>query len=139
MKRGPAFTQALGIILCAFAGILCLAFPRDLIRERSQHGENATQLAQSIRHPLALLKKAALNTKKIFTENVQIGALLVGLVFTTIGMFEGPIRLQYATKRYGWSWSEVRLAKSWQYWQSHANLSSRQILSYRQPLQSILH
>lgn len=42
--------------------------------------------------------------------NWQVMALLFTLLVTTLGRFAQEILLQYVTKRYGWSWSQVSIS-----------------------------
>lgn len=40
-------------------------------------------------------------------------ALLATFLLTTLGRFAQELLLQYVTKRYGWSWSQVRYSSTW--------------------------
>jgi hypothetical protein len=57
--------------------------------------------------PWTASKRILLAVKELFAHSFHLGMLLVSLIFTVIGHLENIIRLQYSTKRYGWSYGKA--------------------------------
>jgi len=108
MERGPIFTNCIGTATLTFGGLLCLALPKSVgkmpVKPDSQDEEPLSAIAKSI----TAVKQVAGAVKTLFRDNIYLGMLLISLIFTTIGHLESIVRLQYATKRYDWSWSKVK-------------------------------
>lgn len=109
MKKGPIVTQCIGICLMSLAFVFTLALPD------AQKGKREAVIASSRETTSAsfrqMLSLITTNARQIFFElfwnNLQLGFLLASQLLTTIGGQEVSLRLQYVTKRYGWTWGEV--------------------------------
>lgn len=54
-------------------------------------------------------RDAATAVRTVVSDNWYVGLLLVGLVFSTFGATEADVRVQYATKKYHWTWAQAGL------------------------------
>ncbi|POR35886.1 Uncharacterized protein TPAR_03920 [Tolypocladium paradoxum] len=54
----------------------------------------------------ATVKELATSTRVLFWGNKSLGLLLGSFVFTNLGKSASAILMQYAAKRFGWSWSQ---------------------------------
>ena len=114
---GPVLTQGLGVAGLALSFVFSLALPNIKISKKAKQEESAAtestmpeSLSTSSRirqHISDYAKQASHMFRTLFWNNIQVGMLLGSIVFVTLGVWETAIRLQYATKRYGWSWGEV--------------------------------
>lgn len=64
------------------------------------------------------VKKAAALIQTMFWENKQLGMLLSTFLFTSLGKSVPIILMQYMTKRFQWTWAEVR----------HQSIQSRKLI-----------
>lgn len=116
MKVGPVFTQSIAVAALVGALLLVLALPGDIStphkKDEHRDGTEAEAEAEATQDSSGILNHAAMVVKRLFRDNVQLGLLLFSLLFTMIGAHESIIRLQYSTKRYGYTWGEVRWSSS---------------------------
>jgi hypothetical protein len=59
-------------------------------------------------HAVNTLKQQAISFRSLFWDNKHVGLLLSTFLFTSIGKSIPLILMQYITKRFHWSWAEVR-------------------------------
>lgn len=53
------------------------------------------------------MSKAGRTLRWLAHDNRPVGLFLLSLLFTTLGRYASTLELQYITKRYAWSWSQV--------------------------------
>lgn len=114
---GPVLTQGLGVAGLALSFVFSLVLPNIKISKKAKQDENAAtestmsellSIGSRLRQHIAdYAKQASHMFRTLFWNNVQVGMLLGSIIFVTLGVWETAIRLQYAVKRYGWSWGEV--------------------------------
>ncbi len=109
MKISPVFTMALGIGGLAIQLLLTLFLPNKLPGHTgSQDNDNDADTTDgALSHAMKTLKQVALMFRALFWEDLHVALLFCSIMLTTLGGWEAIIRLQYATKRYEWSWGEV--------------------------------
>ncbi|OAA69112.1 Major facilitator superfamily transporter [Cordyceps fumosorosea ARSEF 2679] len=113
MSIGPVFAQSLGCVI--FSAELALAFtlPRGLASGVPvKPADSEASAWQAIVGGLGGTREGVMGFGKLFSQNRQLGLLLVSLVISTIGIRQSGIRQQYATHRYGWSWAKAGLMVS---------------------------
>ncbi|PMB69505.1 hypothetical protein BM221_004149 [Beauveria bassiana] len=111
MNIGPVFAQSLGCVIFVVELALSFTLPGGLASGEpvTQTDSNASAW-QAIVHGLSGTKEGVMGFGKLFSQNRQLGLLLISLVISTIGIRQSGIRQQYATHRYGWSWAKTRSA-----------------------------
>ena len=109
MKNGPIVTQVVGLCLMALALLLTFALPdvRKRNDEETDSGNRDTTSASFQLSVASIASTAGLIFRDLFWNNLLLGFLLASQLLTTIGGQEVAIRLQYVTRRYGWTWGEV--------------------------------
>lgn len=118
MQISPWFCVSVGVTLCALSLPLIFLLPETrqltakaaghLVPEEDcepSHGSNISWVESARRELPALLRYQ-------FWDNKLLGTCLVVITFTTLGKSMSAILLQYATKRFGWKWEEVRVRYS---------------------------
>lgn len=123
MTRGAWFSVFMGAGCLSAAILVALAFPetrnkaaRDESTRDDDDGdqpENSPSLrlfrCAGLRAWSKLaLKHATTSVRSYFWDDKRLGLLLFSLIFTSLGKFISVILMQYTTKRFHWSWSEVR-------------------------------
>lgn len=109
-RAGPVYTQAFGVLLLFSMIIPGFALPRKL---SNTPAVSASTSSESIQSRFRDVMQSTLATLRIvFGRSLQLTLLLTGLVFTTLGAYEATFRLQYATKRFHWSWAQASLLAS---------------------------
>ncbi|XWW96069.1 hypothetical protein V2A60_004039 [Cordyceps javanica] len=121
-RAGPVGTQAVGVLLIALMTIPGFAMPRKLRNTPlvAAAGGLGAPGAGGAGGFFSLLRvraaevaaSAAAALRLMFGHNLQLTLLLGGVVFTSLGAYETTFRLQYATKRFGWSWARAGLLSS---------------------------
>ncbi|KGQ12429.1 hypothetical protein BBAD15_g1804 [Beauveria bassiana D1-5] len=113
MNIGPVFAQSLGCVIFVVELALSFTLPGGLASGEpvTQTDSNASAW-QAIVHGLSGTKEGVMGFGKLFSQNRQLGLLLISLVISTIGIRQSGIRQQYATHRYGWSWAKAGLMVS---------------------------
>jgi hypothetical protein len=89
--------------------VLTFALP-DVRKRNDEQTDSGNRNTTSADFQLSLgsiASNARLVFRELFWNNILLGFLLVSQLLTTIGGQEVGIRLQYVTKRYGWTWGEV--------------------------------
>ncbi|KAJ6790060.1 hypothetical protein PWT90_03971 [Aphanocladium album] len=109
-RGGPAWAQIGGVTLIALMIVPGFALPRKLsntplVTEEPEQVSIKARVADVARSTTSTLRL-------IFVHNLQLTLLLGGIIFTTLGAYEATFRLQYATKRFGWSWADASLLSS---------------------------
>lgn len=54
------------------------------------------------------VRQVAESAHFLFRENKKLGMLLISMLVSTFGRFATIILQQYISKRFGWTWSQVR-------------------------------
>ncbi|KAK1564011.1 major facilitator superfamily domain-containing protein [Colletotrichum navitas] len=101
----PIYT---GLGCLVLGTVVSLMLPETLSREPRYRPTETTQSLpwhHPIRSELEKLGKALL---WMLWRSSRVLLLLFTFLLTTLGRFAQEILLQYVTKRYGWSWSQVR-------------------------------
>ncbi|KAK4144994.1 major facilitator superfamily domain-containing protein [Dichotomopilus funicola] len=116
----------LPLLLSLFAGVLCnvliLAYPETVhVHARKRTGQEEDEeardgyenWAKTLRARIASLwKKAgegAMEAWDFIVTNQSVAFMLIALTFLVLGRYVSELLLQYATDRYGWSWSKASL------------------------------
>jgi hypothetical protein len=111
MEADPWLTIYIGLGCLVLGTGLTFMLPETLPKEQRQSPpENAeSPWRDTIRSELAKLGQAI---SWVIWKDRRVALLLFTFLLTTLGRFAQEILLQYATNRYGWSWSQVRNAVS---------------------------
>jgi len=123
MQRGAWLTAFLGLALMCLSMVCALALPethpRMADRPRPQQPDEPCAAPHSTKGLLSLsaMRKGlggfktelAKSFRVVFLDDKRIGILLSGFVASSLGRFAMSLLVQYAAKRYGWSWSQVRV------------------------------
>lgn len=116
-RAGPIGAQVTGVAILALMMIPSFSMPRKLrntplvVEDAASSGEARPPL--SIRAGVAdVFRSAATTLRLAFGHSLPLTLLLCGVVFTQLGAYETTFRLQYATKRFGWTWAEAGLLSS---------------------------
>ncbi|OAA54664.1 Major facilitator superfamily transporter [Cordyceps fumosorosea ARSEF 2679] len=125
-RGGPVAAQTVGVALLGLMAIPGFAMPRRLRNTpapSSSSSSSSSSPPTSIRARVAdVVASAATTLRLVFLGPDLLLTLLLGsVVFTTLGAYETTFRLQYATKRFGWTWAQAGLLSSVA---SAANLST---------------
>lgn len=117
MARGAWFSVLVGFGCLSAAVLLALTFPEtrrlavpNEIVDDSDPDSLATSGPSS--RISAAVEETLASIQCLFWENKRLGLLLFSLIFTTFGTYVSVILMQYTTKRFGWTWSEVRCARA---------------------------
>ncbi|KAM3441646.1 hypothetical protein MY4824_001424 [Beauveria thailandica] len=118
-RGGPVAAQGVGVLLLGLMMIPGFAMPRKLPNTPlvttspfSSSTTTTTTIATIKARAVDVLASAASTLRLVFGYNLPLTLLLGGVVFTTLGAYETTFRLQYATKRFGWTWAEAGLLSS---------------------------
>lgn len=110
-KGGPLLTQSLGVLGIAFIFLLTLTLPNVRISKKRKDDSNTVDAPSTgsriARHASDVVKEASHMFRTLFWNNLRVGMVLFSLTFISLGSWEIAIRLQYAKKRYDWTWGEV--------------------------------
>ncbi|KAJ3494687.1 hypothetical protein NLG97_g3923 [Lecanicillium saksenae] len=109
-RGGPVWAQVAGVAIIASMIIPGFALPRKLsntplVAEESEHLSIKARVTDLVNTTTSTLRL-------IFVHNLRLTLLLIGVMFTTLGAYEVTFRLQYATKRFGWTWAKANLLSS---------------------------
>lgn len=109
MEKSPILSAFIGTGLLAVGGLLSFALPKNTGMQNTKDSSGSPLVPEThwALRPFAVFKTAITAMKSLLQKNVHLGLLLVSLILTTIGHLESSFDLQYATKRYGWTWSKV--------------------------------
>ncbi|KAJ6787143.1 hypothetical protein PWT90_10726 [Aphanocladium album] len=124
MNVGPVFTM--GLCVTCLMGCFGLTFllptvPRLQARQEAEAVAAAAAAADPESESAAkegkpwydsvrsAAQESAAAVRTVFGSSFYVGLLLVGLVFSTLGANEQDLRVQYATKRYRWTWAQAGL------------------------------
>ncbi|KAM3563917.1 hypothetical protein MY1884_001038 [Beauveria asiatica] len=116
-RGGPVAAQGVGVLLLGLMMIPGFAMPRKLpntplVTTSPFSSSTTTTIATIKARAVDVLASAASTLRLVFGHNLPLTLLLGGVVFTTLGAYETTFRLQYATKRFGWTWAEAGLLPS---------------------------
>ncbi|XWW93465.1 hypothetical protein V2A60_001398 [Cordyceps javanica] len=113
MKIGPVFTKCVVLGLGAAMFCLQLVMPADAIK-RKQHATATTTSpggtpakTRTLSQIASVCKRGLGDFRALIAANAKVCLLLSTLVAYTIAAFSGRFRLQYATKRFDWTWDEA--------------------------------
>ena len=109
MEKSPVLSAFIGTGSLAVGGLLSFALPKNMGMQNVKENSESPVVPKThwALRPLAVFRTAISAMKTLLKKNVQLGLLLISLILTTIGHLESSFDLQYATKRYGWTWSKV--------------------------------
>lgn len=121
MERGVWFSMYIGYFFTAISLISLCIFPDILTR--LIHFEIASELDELPEEPVVKagawdsirqnvhsgINDIAESFHFLFWQNKILGLVLVSIMFGTLGRAASILLLQYISKRFGWSWSQVRL------------------------------
>lgn len=112
MKRGPWFSVFSGLACMVTSVLIALLCPETRGMAASPPDDAAGRAGlRNLRPRLsALCEQVMALFQAMFLENRRLGLLLSSLLFTTLGRYASTVLMQYTTKRFGWSWSQVRLS-----------------------------
>ncbi|KAM3507962.1 hypothetical protein MY10362_001465 [Beauveria mimosiformis] len=116
-RGGPVAAQGVGVLLLGLMMIPGFAMPRKLpntpLVTTSPSSSSTTTTITTIKaRAVDVLASAASTLRLVFGHSLPLTLLLGGVVFTTLGAYVTTFRLQYATKRFGWTWAEAGLLSS---------------------------
>ncbi|OAA40485.1 Major facilitator superfamily transporter [Beauveria brongniartii RCEF 3172] len=118
-RGGPVAAQGVGVLLVGLMMIPGFAMPRKLPNTPlvatspcSSSTTTTTTITTLKARAVDVLSSAASTLRLVFGHSLPLTLLLGGVVFTTLGAYETTFRLQYATKRFGWTWAEAGLLSS---------------------------
>lgn len=120
MARGAWFSVFVGVGCLSAAVLVALTFPET--RDAAKRGETTrndgddNDFENSYSVPYAglrawshlALKQVTTSVRSYFWDDKRLGLLLFSLIFTSLSKYVSTILMQYTTKRYHWSWAEVR-------------------------------
>lgn len=117
MHRSPWHPLILGLTLLVLATFMSLVFPETL-KFRNDEGEQddgvdspnlARKSGGTVMHKiLAKAREDIVDMWEFVIGNKHIAVLTVAVVFAVFGRYVQEMLLQFATKRFGWGWDEVR-------------------------------
>ena len=109
MEKSPVLSAFIGTGSLAVGGLLSFALPKNMGTQNAKENPESPVVPGThwALRPLAVFRTAISAMKTLLQKNVHLGFLLISLILTTIGHLESSFDLQYATKRYGWTWSKV--------------------------------
>lgn len=109
MEKSPVLCSFIGTGSLAIGGLLSLALPKDTGMSEDTEASDDVGVHHStlFLRPFVLFKTAVSALKDLLRQNTHLGALLISLIFTTIGHLESSVSLQYSVKRYGWTWGKA--------------------------------
>lgn len=120
MTRGPWFSALLGVGCLGIGVLVAFSLPETRgLKDSSGTSEDVDNDAHDSEDQeaskgnklwalfVSTQRQASEMFQSLFWRNKKLGLLLFSLVFTTLGRYVVMIIRQYATKRFGWSWSEV--------------------------------
>lgn len=108
-RLGPVWTQSIGVGMIAMMIVLGFAMPHNT---PPSVAKSEAEQVSIIARVTGVVKSTALALRHVFGRNLQLTFLLGGMAFTTLGAYERTFRLQYATKRFGWTWAQASLLSS---------------------------
>ncbi|OAA72852.1 Major facilitator superfamily transporter [Akanthomyces lecanii RCEF 1005] len=112
-RAGPVGAQVTGVVLIGLMTIPGFAMPRKLRNTPLVADAPPSAQQSSVMARVAdVFRSAAATLRLVFGHNLPLTLLLGGVVFTQLGAYEITFRLQYATKRFGWTWAEAGLLSS---------------------------
>ncbi|KGQ08184.1 hypothetical protein BBAD15_g6490 [Beauveria bassiana D1-5] len=114
-RGGPVAAQGVGVLLLGLMMIPGFAMPRKLPNTPlvASPSSSSSSTSTSIKaRAVDVLANTASTLRLVFGHSLPLTLLLSGVVFTTLGAYETTFRLQYATKRFGWTWAEAGLLSS---------------------------
>lgn len=114
MQRSAWFAVYLGLALWVLLFFLTASIPETrseaAIKRANQDGNGSDLSLSSLLNVKELVSGIIMQTKTLFDimliKNPVLGILLFSTLFTTIGSSADTILLQYATKRFEWTWAE---------------------------------
>jgi len=127
LPGNPWVPLLLGLALLALTNAITWAFPETVHLAERDTQQQGTAMTNGLMMPSelatnqcnnsnivslarTLLRNAAGSLKEVYSfilANKTVGFLMLSLVVSMLGRFVQEILLQYATKRYGWTWSEA--------------------------------
>lgn len=112
-RAGPVGAQVTGVALLALMAIPGFAMPRKLRNTPLVADSPVAAQQLSLKTRVAdVFRSVAATLRLVFGHSLPLTLLLGGVVFTQLGAYEITFRLQYATKRFGWTWAEAGLLSS---------------------------
>ncbi|EGX95999.1 Major facilitator superfamily transporter [Cordyceps militaris CM01] len=111
-RAGPVGAQTVGVLLIALMTIPGFAMPRKLRNTPFVTSPSFPESASFTSRVVDVFTTTTSTLRLVFGHNLPLTLLLGGVVFTTLGAYETTFRLQYATKRFGWTWAEAGLLSS---------------------------
>lgn len=115
MMISPWLAILVGVLLCAASGLILLLLPEtlELTRQADREEGIENEASQSgkatiVQKTLDIARESYYVTKTFILGNKRVVMLMLPLCFFIVGRYAQELLLQYATKRYNWSWSKVR-------------------------------
>lgn len=106
-RAGPVWVQFTGAALIGLMAIPGFLLPHKLPNTPAVADSDTIRF--NVRERVTEVFNTTVATlRRVFGHNLQLSLLLSGVMFTTLGTYETTFRLQYATKRFGWTWAQVR-------------------------------
>ncbi|KAK4186417.1 major facilitator superfamily domain-containing protein [Podospora australis] len=118
MVRDPWFPLLVSLGVLFIGNVIVLFLPETLQLHdtkripAAQQRQDETVMDQDTSVPVKLWRKAKARGQEVWEFillNKKVTVLMMSLVFVILGRFVGDLLLQYATKRYDWSWSRASM------------------------------
>ncbi|KAK4227516.1 major facilitator superfamily domain-containing protein [Podospora fimiseda] len=109
MKRDPWDPLIGSLVFFALSGLVLLALPETVVLHDRKTDIHEPEEEPNVGKVWGKVCHGVGDLSEFILGNKNLVFLMLSLTFIILGRFVGEVLLQYATKRYSWSWSDASM------------------------------